>query len=135
MTIPYEFTAKRLQVNSEITKNVFTLFSVQKKKLKERRLKVKPEDDIREFKKYFLENEVDEVAKEEPKKDNKPLFFYKSIGNKHSKKQSVESDKNQDQDDVTSESEQDFSSTSSDSDRDIKIASRTQLVVREEDVG
>ena len=96
MTIPYEFIAKRLQVNSEIIKNVFTLFSVQKKKLKERRLKVKPEEDIRVFKKFFIENEVEEVAADESKKDNKPLFFYKSIGNKHSKKESVESEKTKD---------------------------------------
>ena len=54
---------------------------------------MRPEEDIRVIKKYFLKNAVEYVQKEEPKKDNKPMFFYKSKG-KNSKKESVEAKDN-----------------------------------------
>ena len=37
LTIPYEILGKRLVVNNETNKNIFSLFNVQKRKLKYRR--------------------------------------------------------------------------------------------------
>lgn len=47
LTLPYMALAKILMLKGEITKNIFTLYQVQKKKLKDRRKKladVKPKD-------------------------------------------------------------------------------------------
>jgi len=37
ITLPYTFLSKFMMINGEITKNIFTLYQVQKKKLKARR--------------------------------------------------------------------------------------------------
>jgi hypothetical protein len=36
-TLPYTYLSKFMMINGEITKNIFTLYQVQKRKLKERR--------------------------------------------------------------------------------------------------
>ena len=45
LTLPYVALAKILILNGEITKNIFTLYQVQKKKLKERRKKLSNEKE------------------------------------------------------------------------------------------
>jgi hypothetical protein len=37
ITLPYTYMSKFMMINGEITKNIFTLYQVQKKKLKARR--------------------------------------------------------------------------------------------------
>lgn len=56
LTLPYMALAKILILKGEITKNIFTLYQVQKKKLKNRRKSlsdVKPKDHQKMFKKFF----------------------------------------------------------------------------------
>lgn len=45
LTLPYVNLAKILILKGEITKNIFTLYQVQKKKLKDRRNKLTNEKD------------------------------------------------------------------------------------------
>jgi hypothetical protein len=55
LTLPYTYFSKVMMLTGEITKNIFTLYQVQKKKLKERRDQVEKKDSA--FKSYFEQTE------------------------------------------------------------------------------
>lgn len=52
ITLPYTFMSKFMMINGEITKNIFTLYQVQKKKLKARREAIQ-KDQQENWKSYF----------------------------------------------------------------------------------
>jgi len=67
-TLPYVKLAMYIQILGESTKNIYTLFQIQKTKLKERRDNVDFSDKIA-WKRFFQENELKKKEKElkEPK--------------------------------------------------------------------
>lgn len=143
-------------VDTEISKNIFTLFQVQKCKLKQRRQNVKS-TDIRLFKKFFKDDEAKRAQESTKEKDEKiptikPGFYFKSIGEsekvkKKKKKEEYKTGaeeiasrinkeiKKEERDDETSESSEEETTTSSDEDGEIKKQSRQEIVVKELDFG
>lgn len=136
LTLPYVALAKILILNGEITKNIFTLYQVQKKKLKDRRKKLaneKEKDQKSKFRQYFADQKEDEGEEE---KQVKPSMRYKSmetvIGDrpnikKKKKKynQSYSEDINDEnrkneEDDQTSESSDDSTESSGDDIKSLK---------------
>lgn len=55
LTLPYSYFSKLMMLSGEIVKNVFTLYQVQKKKLKDRRENSEKQDE--NWKNYFDEDE------------------------------------------------------------------------------
>lgn len=53
VTLPYTYLSKFMMINGEITKNIFTLYQVQKKKLKARRENVEKSQET--WKSYFMD--------------------------------------------------------------------------------
>ena len=78
-TLPYVALAKLLILNGEITKNIFTLYQVQKKKLKDRRKKLsseKEKDQKAKFRQFFADQKNDDPEEE---KQVKPSMRFKSM--------------------------------------------------------
>jgi len=55
LTLPYSYFSKLMMLSGEIVKNVFTLYQVQKRKLKDRRENSEKQDE--NWKNYFDEDE------------------------------------------------------------------------------
>lgn len=69
-TLPYTKLAQYIQINGEITKNIYTMYQIQKTKLTQRRDNVEASDKAA-WKKYFAESsekQKDEPAEEAPKR-------------------------------------------------------------------
>jgi mannosyltransferase OCH1-like enzyme len=62
LTLPYQMLSKLFMRSGEITKNIFTLYQVQKRKLKERRSHFQKQDEG--WKKFFAE-EAERAAQRE----------------------------------------------------------------------
>ena len=144
---PFEYLWKTQSVKSEIMKNIFTLYAVQRDKLRQRRDDMKEDFDRLKARGYFEQAEQDEAEPaEEGKKKYKPGFYYSKLGKMEKKnKKKVRSNVQEMQDrinqevrkdeknDETTDSDVDETTTSSDEDADIKKESRSQVVIREED--
>lgn len=70
-TLPYTKLAQYIQINGEITKNIYTLYQIQKTKLKERRDNVEASDKIA-WKKFFQEDELKKQEKEKAEPEESP---------------------------------------------------------------
>ena len=148
LMMPYELIAKRMLVDTEISKNIYTLYQVQKRKLRDRRAQVKAES-VKLYKRFFKDEEAKKEAEAKPdekKAKVKPGFFFKSIGDvEKPKKKKITSTaddiskrlndqiQKEERDDETSESDDEETTTSSDEDSEIKKQSRQEIVVKELD--
>lgn len=150
LTLPYMALAKILILKGEITKNIFTLYQVQKKKLKNRRKSlsdVKPKDHQKMFKKFFQEQKEIE---EEEEKQVKPSMRFKSmeqvIGDRSNYKRkktkkntayadeiNAENRQREEEDDETSQSSDDSTPSSEEDLRKLKQKSRLPVIVKEAD--
>jgi hypothetical protein len=71
ITLPYTYVSKFMMISGEITKNIFTLYQVQKRKLKERKEKVeaiehdKNSPEWRDFKVNYFRNQEKEFDAED----------------------------------------------------------------------
>lgn len=59
ITLPYTYISKFMMINGEITKNIFTLYQVQKRKLKERR-EANLDKNSSEWKSFFIDQQREE---------------------------------------------------------------------------
>lgn len=117
-TLPYTYMSKLMMVTGEITKNIFTLFQVQKMKLLKRRQEMKDQNtNSKAWKDYFKQKE------EAPKKEEKisklkkaPSMISKSneFIKPKKKKKALNGEDAKKQDDLTSESSSDTESSSED---------------------
>lgn len=152
-TLPYTVLSKYMMQSGEITKNIFTLYQVQKKKLKRRREHAEKAQD--NWKSWFEKEEekedpdikfkaqkrvkstmlsngksLDEVKKKKVKKPvvDMPINDYAAEINAENRKAEAE-------DDETSDSSSDSSSSSEDENEIImkKTAVKHEIIVREED--
>jgi hypothetical protein len=69
ITLPYTIMSQIMMMSGEITKNVFTLYQVQKRKLKERR--EKSEKDKEDWKLYFEQEEAKKDAEDKGQEGGK----------------------------------------------------------------
>ena len=53
LTLPYTYMSKLMMITGEVTKNIFTLFQVQKLKLLKRREAIKDQTNTEAWKNYF----------------------------------------------------------------------------------
>ena len=74
-TLPYTFISQFMMQNGEITKNIFTLYQVQKKKLKLRREKAeKAQENWKSF--FFDQEDAEEIEERfKPKKRVKSMMI------------------------------------------------------------
>lgn len=78
-TLPYTFMSKFMMINGELTKNIFTLYQVQKRKLKERREAMK-QDKVDNWKTYFEDQEARENEEDRFKMQKRVKSMMLDIG-------------------------------------------------------
>lgn len=145
-TLPYTKLAQYIQINGEITKNIYTLYQIQQTKLQERRDSVEASDK-NAWKKFFTEvkPEKEKPAEDVPKK-KKPAMILKNASappptKKKKKKSASYSDQiNQENreneaadENLTSESSDSSSDDESDGEFFLLEQSRHQIVTKELD--
>lgn len=62
LTLPYTYMSRLMMITGEIIKNIFTLYQVQKKKLRLRREKLKSDPQNNMYKSFFEEFEKEDDA-------------------------------------------------------------------------
>ena len=153
LTLPYTYFSKMMMMSGEITKNVFTLYQVQKVKLKERRensekekenwknyfdeqdKKKEAENDGGEKKKVRLKSMMitgpqDALKKQKKKEKKKENKTKKNEINDYQAEINAEN-REAEEDDVTSDSSSDSSSSSDDG--GVAKGGKHELIVKEED--
>ena len=66
LTLPYTYVSRLMMITGEIIKNMFTLYQVQKKKLRQRRENMKKNPNAL-YKSFFDEYEKEEMKKAQKK--------------------------------------------------------------------
>lgn len=154
ITLPYTYISKFMMINGEITKNIFTLYQVQKRKLKERR-EANLDKNSSEWKSFFIDQQRDENIDDlyKSKKRVKSMMISKNkdieevINKKKKKKEEKKNKEKKDQqkfgianegqeDDETSDSSSESSSEDGEDENELLIKnsnSKHEIIVREED--
>lgn len=148
-TLPYTMLAQYILILGDITKNIYTLYQIQKTKLKKRRDNVEFSDKTT-WKKFFQEDEIQKKEKEmaagdEVTQKKKPAMVLKNASapppvKKKKKKQTISEQINQENRDaeaadenLTSESSDSESEDESDTEFFLMANSRHEIVTKELD--
>jgi hypothetical protein len=128
-TLPYTILTQVVMVAGEITKNVFTLYQVQRRKLRKRRNEIKDQAALK--KNFFTEDVTTAATDSEKKKAQKPVMKIKGqevdqpAKPKKKKKLALSyadeinnENRQNENEDVTSDSSEE---SSSDTDEDVKL--------------